>query len=233
MFEWNHAGRRGTRYDRSGARRCARGERTEPPRRTASSSCRSKTCSAKGAFSGSAKRPPCCSPTNSGRSARTRLPGRSGGRRSSVCRCPRPPTLTDATIIRIGQLVGAARVDSRHARTGPRHARRPRAQRCPRLGPRRDQHHRSRFARGTVSDVRTDCASDFAVFEICRRDQAAAPAPCGLREFHQGAARRNAGDGDQLPERGTEAAADVRPRANRVVGRVLPSRAITRKRLLP
>ena len=71
----------------------------------------------------------------------------------------------------------------------------------------------------------------FAIFErVARRiapsstqrggDRPAASAGRGVRELHQGAARRDAGDGDQLPERGPEAAADVRSRAPRAVGRL-------------
>ena len=37
-------------------------------------------------------------------------PGGAARRRSNGCRCRRPPSLTDATVIRIGQLVGAAQV---------------------------------------------------------------------------------------------------------------------------
>ena len=131
-------------------------------------------------------------------------------RRSSGCRCRRRRSLTDATVIRIGQLVGAAQVVVGSLQLRGRRARRPRAQ--PRARGRSRAGRRDRARPGRRSSSRSSSGSRAgsrrpSTPSTLRRQVAAgrASAGRGLRELHQGAARRNAGDGHQLPERRADA----------------------------
>ena len=134
---------------------------------------------------------------------------------------PANATLSRATVIKVGQLVGASEVivgsvAARRRDAHPRGARRPHRRR---QGP--ADGHRTRRARRRRAPVR-------AALGQARRRRAGArhplgpPAARGVRVLRQGADGRERGEPRDVPRRGGGGAPGLRPRAPRALGR--PSR---------
>ena len=138
-------------------------------RRRGSWSCRSRTSRAKGASSGWARRRPCCLTDDLnalGAGAITRDERQQAFERLQV---PPAAALTDATVIRIGQLVGASQVVVGSLQIEGDAAGGARAQHRARHRARQRRRHRARPAAGTVRDLRADRAPDRAAVRDRRR----------------------------------------------------------------
>ena len=142
---------------------------------------------------------------------------------------PATAILSDATVIRIAQIVGASEVV-----TGALHLEGDTLVVRARAIAHRDRPHRSRRDRAragsaSVRDRRSDRAPACAVRDL-RAGRAAAPAARGVRELRQGAADGNPRDRDRLSQRGAGGRADLRPCAGWRSGTSTPIRAIMRRR---
>ena len=106
-------------------------------------------------------------------------------------------------MIRIGQLVGAAQVVVGSLQLDDDDARRPRAQHRARHRPRPGRCHRTRAAARAVRDLRARSRGASRRRRATSSDEIERQHPpvAVVRGLHQGPARRNAGDRDQLSER--------------------------------
>ncbi len=116
----------------------------------------------------------------------------------------------------------ASQVDRRDAAARGRRPGRPRAKHCARGRPRSGGRDRTRTDPAICSPSSSGCGrlAPQPAATAGRRAALRASAGRRVRELHQGPARRDAGDRDQLSERGAEAASAVRPRAPGAVGRL-------------